>query len=67
MRSPIAEVAQTGCAGPVAVASPLNRKRAHVGRDPQTVTDPKPPTYIQPDVDRLGERWHLSEADFVAP
>ena len=44
---------------------------SHVGRDPQTVADPdippEPPTYIQPDVDRLCEPWHLSEADFVAP
>ena len=40
----MAEVAQTACAGPVAVASPRNRKRSHVAGDLQTVTDPKPPT-----------------------
>ena len=52
----MAEVAQTACAGPVAVASPRNRKRSHVARDLQTVTDPKPPTYIQPDADRPPRR-----------
>ena len=64
----MAEVAQTACAGPVAVASPRNRKRAHVAGDLQTVTYPEPPTYIQPDVDcRLWRAVAPSEADFVAP
>ena len=64
----MAEVAQTACAGPVAVASPRNRKRAHVAGDLQTVTDPKPPTHIQPDADRRPRRAvALSEADLVAP
>ena len=39
----MAEVAQTACAGPVAVASPRNRKRAHEAGDLQTVIDPEPP------------------------
>ena len=39
----MAEVAQTACAGPVAVASPRNRKRAHEAGDLQTVTYPEPP------------------------